>query len=155
MPVFDTIQVKEITSNKLKSLGKAEIAGNLEVGTNYVLTAAGEQSLGKNDIKEIKNLYYNDFKNNFDGWSINWTDGSHQEVDIAGPPTYTFTDPTGICNLVLKVRDIGTGGTTPSWPANVKWQGGSAPTIANSETALIFFFYDGSNYWAKYQGNYS
>lgn len=62
--------------------------------------------------------------------------------------TFTFTAPTNPCSLILKLTQDGTGGRVATWPATVKWAGGTAPTLSTGggEVDIIAFYFDGTNY---------
>jgi hypothetical protein len=84
-------------------------------------------------------------------WSTSYESVSTRQLTMSGNVTLTFTAPLrsgAVCNLIL-IQDA-TGGRTASWPASVKWPGGSAfapDTGANAKT-VYQFIYDGSNYFA-------
>lgn len=71
--------------------------------------------------------------------------------------TYTFTAPAGPANLSLKLIQDATGSRTATWPATVKWAGGTAPTLTTTANAedLITFYYDGTNYYGAWLGDFS
>ena len=63
--------------------------------------------------------------------------------------TFTFTAPTNPCNILLVLKQDGTGSRAATWPGAVKWSGGSAPTLstAGASIDIISFYYDGTNYY--------
>jgi len=65
--------------------------------------------------------------------------------------TFTFTAPTKPCNLILVLKQDGTGSRTATWPATVLWPTGTAPTLSTGAAAvdLISFYYDGTNYFGN------
>ena len=71
--------------------------------------------------------------------------------------TFTFTAPSKPCSLTLMLVQDGTGSRTATWPATVKWAGGSAPTLTTDASAvdIISFLYDGTNYYAQASLNFS
>ena len=80
--------------------------------------------------------------------TINWTLGNKQKSTLTGNVTYTFTAPAGPCNLVFRlVQDAG-GTNTATWPATVKWAGGTAPVVSAgaNDVSIIAFYFDGTNY---------
>ncbi|KKK62672.1 hypothetical protein LCGC14_3002000, partial [marine sediment metagenome] len=64
--------------------------------------------------------------------------------------TFTFTAPTNPCNLILVLKQDGTGGRIPTFPVTVLWSGGSMPTFSTGGNAvdLVAFYYDGTSYHA-------
>lgn len=79
--------------------------------------------------------------------NIDWTTAQNfkQTAPTAGI-TYTFTNPLGPCHLQLLIP---TGATAQviTFPASVKWQIFQWTGLAN-KTAIINFWFDGTNYWA-------
>ena len=67
-----------------------------------------------------------------------------------GNATLTFSNPppAGSLVTVVIVQD-GTGSRTITWPATVKWSGGTAPTLTTtaSKRDIFQFMWDGSNYY--------
>jgi len=82
--------------------------------------------------------------------TIDWTKGNKAKFTFgSGNETLVFTAPSKPCNLLLMVIQDSTGGRTLTFPSNVKWAGGTAPTLSTSGGAIdiISFFYDGVNYY--------
>ena len=82
--------------------------------------------------------------------TVVWTSGNKFKFTFgAQNETFTFTAPSNPCNLVLMLIQDGTGGRTATWPATVKWVGGSAPTLSTAAGAvdIVSFYYDGTNYY--------
>jgi ribosomal protein S6E (S10) len=80
-------------------------------------------------------------KRSFDNTSgaavtIDWNESNRQEITLAHNATFTFTDPTGIANLTLFIIQDATGSRVPTWPANVRWSGGSAPTLTTTANQM-------------------
>ena len=56
--------------------------------------------------------------------------------------TFTFTAPTNPCSLILVVKQDSVGSRIPTWPAAVKWPGGTAPTLTTAANSIdIIAFY--------------
>lgn len=87
--------------------------------------------------------------------TITWSNGSVQKSTLTGNVTYTFASPVTGGAYLLKVA-TGAGSFTATWPAAVKWSGGTAPTITvtASKVDLINFYYDGTTYYGSYTQNY-
>ena len=82
--------------------------------------------------------------------TIDWKLGNKFEFTFgAQNDTFTFTAPTNPGNFVLKMIQDGTGSRTATWPATVKWPGGTAPTLTTTASAvdIISFYWDGTNYY--------
>ena len=63
--------------------------------------------------------------------------------------TFAFTAPSNPCNLILILKQDGTGSRIPTFPASVLWSGGSMPTFTTGANAvdIVAFYYDGTNYF--------
>ena len=84
--------------------------------------------------------------------TIDFDTGNVQFIDLTGNVTFTLSNPVSgfAYNLVLK-QDA-TGSRTATWPAAVKWPGGTAPTLSTAANAIdvITLIYNGldSEYYA-------
>ena len=89
--------------------------------------------------------------------TIDWTLSNKQKSTLTGNCTFTFTAPPGPCNLILKLVQDATGSRTVTWPAAVKWSGGTAPTLTTtaSKIDIISFYYDGTNYYGQSALNFT
>lgn len=81
--------------------------------------------------------------------TIVWDDGQKQKSTMTDNCTYTLTAPTKIGNFQLKLVQDATGSRLATWPASVKWAGGTAPTLSTDPNSIdiISFYYDGTNYF--------
>lgn len=81
--------------------------------------------------------------------TIDWSTGNKHRSTLTDNVTYTFTDPPGPTNLILFLKQDGGGGNTVTWPASVKWAGGSAPVITSAASSedIISFYFNGTNYY--------
>jgi len=82
--------------------------------------------------------------------TIDWTLSQKQKSTLIANTVFTFTNPEGPCHLLLKVIQDAVGSREPSWPANVYWPGGSSPNFTDLANAvdIVFFYFDGTDYWA-------
>ena len=81
--------------------------------------------------------------------TINWTLGNKFKFTFgAQNDTFTFTAPTNPCTLMLTLIQDGTGSRTITWPATVKWPGGTAPTLTTTANARdkVALDWDGAQY---------
>jgi hypothetical protein len=91
-------------------------------------------------------------------YTINTATGTVQILTLTGNCTFTFPTATTGESFTLLLRQDATGGRTVTWPANVRWPGGTAPTITS--TALrqdkYVFTADGTNWYGSNAGqNYT
>ena len=72
--------------------------------------------------------------------------------------TFAFTNPPKPSNLLLKIVQDGVGGrTVTGWDADIKWVGGTAPTLSTGANAIdiLSFYFDGTNYFGTASLNFS
>ena len=81
--------------------------------------------------------------------TIDWTLRNRQRVSVNNNCTITFTAPLGVTNILLKLTNASAGSKTVTWPGNVRWPNGTAPTLSSGSGAidLINCYYDGTNYF--------
>jgi len=90
--------------------------------------------------------------------TFDFTNGNKLKFTFGGQnETFTFTAPSKPCALQLMLVQDGTGGRTVTWPATIKWPGGTAPTLSTAANAvdIISILYDGTNYYATSSLNFS
>lgn len=85
--------------------------------------------------------------------TVDWNSGNAQVLSLAsatGTVTLTLSNSVAGATYALKVIQ-GATARNLSWPANVKWPGGTVPAISTTSGAvdLISLFYDGTNYLAS------
>lgn len=84
--------------------------------------------------------------------TINWTLGNKFFFTFGSQnETFTFTQPTNPCNLLLVLTQDGTGSRLATWPNTVKWPAGTAPTLTTAASAvdIVTFYWDGTNYFGN------
>ena len=76
--------------------------------------------------------------------SVSLNGGGSFSLVLSGNTTFTFSDApaTGSAGFSLKVtQDGGGSGYTVTWPASVKWPGGTAPELtATADKSDVFVF---------------
>lgn len=87
--------------------------------------------------------------------TVDWSNGSAQLVAVTGNCTFTFSNPVTGGSYLLRILQDSTGSRTYTWPAAVKWPGGSTPTGSGANKVDILNFYrSGSFYYGSSQLNY-
>ena len=91
-------------------------------------------------------------------YTISTATGTLQILTLTGNCTFTF--PTAVAgeSFTLLLKQDGTGSRTVTWPAAVKWPGGTAPTITSTASKLdkYIFTSDGTNWYGSDAGkNYT
>lgn len=120
-------------------LASATISGTLKAG-NYHLEPS-ENNAG----------------NSSTALTIDWSAASAQKVTLNGNCTFTFSNGVTGGAYVLKLVQDATGSRTATWPAAVKWSGGTAPTLTTTagQVDLINFYYDGTDWFGTFSLNYT
>ena len=91
-------------------------------------------------------------------YTIDLANGSVQVLTLTGNCTFTFPTATAGKGFILLLKQDATGSRTATWPAAVKWPGGTAPTITSTASKLdkYVFTADGSNWYGSNAGqNYT
>ena len=70
---------------------------------------------------------------------------------------FSFSNAQADGFFVLKLTQDGVGSRTVTWPASVKWPGGTAPTLSTAAgaTDIVRFEKVGTYYYGSYDLNYS
>ncbi|HET8708976.1 MAG TPA: hypothetical protein VFL85_01710 [Candidatus Saccharimonadales bacterium] len=84
--------------------------------------------------------------------TLNLANGNVFSVTLTGNVTFTFSGAVAstACSFGLYAKQDATGSRTVTWPASVKWAGGTAPTLstaANALDILVFETIDGGTTW--------
>ena len=150
---FDT----ELSSIQTMSTTKADKVSSPTANNLAKLTGTGalaDSGLASDKTPQVddvttfeKSVVFDAVVDNSSGGSktFTWDSGNKQKYTISSNGTFTFTAPSGPCSLVLKITNSGAARTI-TWPATVKWPGGTKPT-ASTGVDLYTFFYDGTNYY--------
>ena len=138
-----------------------DIAGDVNTDSAYLTGGV----VVINSSKDLTNVRTANFAAEFDNgtWSgapgktVDWNSGQKPTAVLGIDPTLTFTAPAGVGNFLLRVVQDGTGGRTVTWPASVKWPGGTAPTLSSGANAedIITFYYNGTDYYGVASLNFS
>jgi hypothetical protein len=86
--------------------------------------------------------------------TIDWNGGNSTEWDLqaaTGNVTLTLSNPIKGASYIIKIIQSSTARTV-TWPSNVKWPGGTAPTLTTTNDAvdMITLYYDGTNYLSSF-----
>jgi hypothetical protein len=78
---------------------------------------------------------------------IDCTAGNYFTKTISGNSTFTFSSPPSSRSYAFTLELTHTSGTV-TWPVEVQWPGGTAPTLTNAKTSLFMFVTDdGGTRW--------
>lgn len=84
--------------------------------------------------------------------TIDWSLGNKQSIVLTGNVTLTFTDPTGPCNLILKIVQDAIGGWSPTFPSNVKFDNTTVLDFSSdpgNSARIVSLYFDGTDYYAQ------
>jgi len=131
-----------------------------EVSDDTTPQLGGDLDCQNKDLQNIALAEFNaiyDNGNSGTSKTIDWNNGNKQKITLTGNCTLTFTAPSGPCSLQLIVVQDGTGGRTLTYPASVKWAGGSPITLSTAANSvdIVSFLYDGGSYYATGSTNFS
>jgi hypothetical protein len=90
--------------------------------------------------------------------TINWDDGNNQKIDLSSSITsLTLSNPIEGGNYMLEIVQGGVGSYTITWPASIKWQNATSPTLSTAvgKIDVVSFFYDGTNYLGTFALNFA
>lgn len=88
--------------------------------------------------------------------TVDFRTGNYQQINtLTENTTVTLVAPnnkSAVGQLQIRFVMDGVGGYTVTWPASVKWPGGTAPTLTTfaGTSDIIGFWYDGTNYYNNY-----
>jgi len=90
-------------------------------------------------------------------YTVNWNNGQKQRITLTGNVTLAFTAPAGVGNFLLRIIQDGTGSRTITWPASVRWPGGTLPTLSTGANSvdIVTFYYNGTNYYGVASLNFA
>ena len=83
--------------------------------------------------------------------TIDWTKGNKAAITLTENVTFTFTNPSNVCNLLLRITNDATGGYNLTFPSSVVWLV-TEPTWTDggaNKTIIMSAYFDGTTYWAQ------
>ena len=125
----------EINYNDITTLGTSEASKVLTADANNVAYASGEFK-AKHYIEAYESV------TSASGVTLNFHNGNLFAVTMGHNITFTFSNPPSNNDgfgFTLKLTQDGTGNRTATWPASVKWAGGSAPTLTGTAASVDVF----------------
>jgi hypothetical protein len=145
-------------SEQLEVVGNIKASGTLQANSVSVTGAtssaiSGSLGLGNTNPQhklDISGAYYSRRYTLTDGGtvSVDWNNANVQSVVLGGNRTLTFANGQDGGQYSLILKQDGTGGRTVTWPATVKWPGGTAPTLTATANAIdvVGLVFDGTSY---------
>lgn len=100
---------------------------------------------------------HNDAGNSGTSLAIDWDNGNVQTVTLTDNTTLSFSSAKAGAAYTLIIKQDATGGRTITWPT-MKWAGGTAltsPTSAANAIDIVTIVYDGTDFYAAYNQDFS
>jgi hypothetical protein len=117
-------------------------------------TAGSANTAGTADSANA--VYYTEYSNGgcAGGTTIDWRLGHRQSMTLNGNVVLSFVNPAQACNTLLRCIQNGKYGI--SFPANCLFAEGVRPTMTPAAGAidLLSFYFDGSQYYCMFGGNF-
>lgn len=135
----------DTTDSEVQVIGTLVVTGDVTV-TNDINLSGGVAYQQEHDMGTVGATE-----------TLDWNNGNKQLATLDENLTFTFTDPPGPANLVLRLVQDVTGTNTVTWPASVKWEGGTAPVISPAGDAIdiLTFYFDGTDYYGSFLQDFS
>lgn len=87
--------------------------------------------------------------------TLSWRNGNKQSCTATGNVVFTLSNPVVGATYQIEITQDSGGSHTYTWPAAVKWPGGTAPSGSGAaKIDLITLFYDGTYYLGSSSLNY-
>lgn len=160
--------IKSSTATAITMSGTdVSIAGDLTVtGNDIKSSSATAMSLSGADVAMQGNTSFKDYTEGVVAigtvgatHTLVLTNGTVQTATLTSATACTFTMPTATAgkSFVLLIRQPASGSTTTATFTNVKWSGGTAPTITATlgRLDIISFFADGTNWYGSFVQNFT
>jgi hypothetical protein len=87
--------------------------------------------------------------------AISFASGNIVNLTLNASTTLTFAGHV-VGTYIIEVTQGGAGSNTLTYPASVKWSGGTAPTLTTAvgKTDILTFYHDGTSFFGTYSLNY-
>jgi hypothetical protein len=128
----------------------ASLAGAAIIGTG--LTAEKAATTHVNHLIAFGQAAskFHDNGNSASDFDISWDNGNNQEINlVTNIDSLTLSNGIAGANYSLKLVQGGSGGYTITWPASVKWAGGTGPVLSTGigDVDIVTLLNDGTNYY--------
>jgi len=87
--------------------------------------------------------------------NVSFANGNIIDMTLTASTTLTLSAHV-VGTYIFELIQGGSGSYTITWPASVKWSGGTAPTLTTTvgKTDIVTLFHDGTNFFGTYSLNY-
>ena len=138
----------DISGDKASSLMYGQFNAT---ASSQTLQLNAKVSSGNGTTTYVLSPFESDEGNSSTSVDLDLSLGASVKVTMTGNATFTFSNPTSGGAYLIKLVQDATGTRTVTWPAAVKWSGGTAPTLTTTATYIdiINLYYDGTNYYGS------
>ena len=140
------------TSKIIPGTTSLSVRNAADTEDNLLVTDDGSVSV-KKDFRIIDGQGYIDRFDNGNStanMTIDFNNGNTHACVLTGAPncTITLSNPKAGAFYTLEIKQGAGGSKTITWPASVKWSGGTAPTLSTTagRTDIVSLYYNGTNY---------
>lgn len=114
-----------------------------EIGKKGDVTQTGTQTLTNKTITGLKETFASMSTN-----TINLSDGNVFAKTISGATSLSVSNAATAGSVSTFILELTNPGTNVSWWSNIRWAGGTAPTLTASGTDILgFYTRDGGSNW--------
>lgn len=134
-------------------VGRTGPVGNIYDNAAVPYTLGAYSNLNANNM--VGDILYAEIRNGIGGTNVVPTDPSSWTLQGGTAVLWTPGTPLAGTKIRLGLTQDGTGSRTVTWPSNVKWPGGTAPTIstaAGAQDYLELDCVDGTNWLGRTLG---
>jgi len=160
----NTIKVQRGVEGSLPTLNAGEFGFTTDTHKVYIGDGTSNHLLAGNPLKSELNAGAHSIGFTLQTGTgtgtttIDWKLGNKFKFTFgAQNETFTFTAPTNPCTLMLTLIQDASGSRTITWPATVKWPGGTAATLTTTANARdkVALDWDGTQYDAAISKDFS
>jgi hypothetical protein len=136
-------------SGTVTSTGNITLGGTLDLSSP---PAIGGTAPSTGTFTTLLSTAMRETKTNTVSSNLNLANGNYFSHTVSGSTTFTVSNVPTTGTAVSLIFDITNGGSAAiTWWANVKWPGGSAPTLtASGRDVLGFYTYDNGATWSGF-----
>lgn len=144
----DVLPIVDTSATTTKKITVAELLIGLAA-----LPLAGGTLTGNTKTKTVTETLVT--ANSGTSYTVDLSTANVFEITLTGNVTFTFSNPaaTGTAHsFTVKLIQDATGSRTVTWPASVKWAGGTAPTVTPTASKADVFSFITTDGGTKYDG---
>ena len=131
------------------SQARSAATGNATIGNTTISLGGCPSTLGNLTVANVTTTAAKETQIAMSSNTVNLLAGNYFSNTVSATTTFAVANVGASGNVNSFILDLTNGGSqTVNWWANVKWAGGTAPTLTSSgRDVLGFFTYDGGTTW--------